>query len=498
MPRKFKEKTHNASKRDLLKRCICVVVILLLAFIASMQALNNPFRSNGMSIDASVFKYIGWRVTEGQIPYRDTFDHKGPLLYVINALGVMISYQHGVWVFEFIAIAVAFMYMFKMARLYCGRAASLVALVVCTVPLFKYFEGGNLTEEYALPFIAMSIYYFAYYFKTGKIGKLGLTLCGLSFGAVCMLRPNMTAIWIVMCLAVLIRVIRNNEWSELSRFIGWFVLGFAMVVVPLLAWLGANGALNDFVRDYITFNTSYVSVRERASTGAKISSLLYFMNEPILMIACGAMFYLCWVKKGYFNVAYLVYIVLSLILISISGQTYGHYGMVLVPMMMYPTALLLNRVIIESGKNAVGWFVVMLFAAQLVVPQWLNAMSDVVQQHRNLGKDYTSPEVIVISDYIRNTTKKSDKILAVGNMDVFYNYSRRQAATKYSYQMPVAGIDPAIEKDFRSEIVRAKPVVVILGKEDKSLDLSDFLAKYSYKEISPSGVSAYKVYRRAE
>ena len=49
--------------------------------------------------DSGVFLYIGSRILEGEVPYRGIWDHKGPLIYYINALGIALTpgSEYGVW-----------------------------------------------------------------------------------------------------------------------------------------------------------------------------------------------------------------------------------------------------------------------------------------------------------------------------------------------------------------------------------------------------------------
>ena len=65
-----------------------ILVILCLLFITFLICMLSPldiFTFNAASwIDSSVFKYIGWQMAEGQIPYLDMFDHKGLLIYFIK------------------------------------------------------------------------------------------------------------------------------------------------------------------------------------------------------------------------------------------------------------------------------------------------------------------------------------------------------------------------------------------------------------------------------
>ena len=79
---------------------ICAAIALL----SSLQLCTVPFFKGATETDASVFLYIGRRMHEGFMPYRDIFDHKGPILYLINWLGLFLHTDWapylGVWLLE--------------------------------------------------------------------------------------------------------------------------------------------------------------------------------------------------------------------------------------------------------------------------------------------------------------------------------------------------------------------------------------------------------------
>ena len=57
-----------------------------------MMSPLNPFVSNAVpGQDSSVFIYVGNILKRGLMPYKDTFDHKGPLLYLLEYAGLFIS-----------------------------------------------------------------------------------------------------------------------------------------------------------------------------------------------------------------------------------------------------------------------------------------------------------------------------------------------------------------------------------------------------------------------
>ena len=66
---------------------------LLAAFFAyagfiMLQSPNTIYSRVVEYTDSSVFQYIGKGILDGMVPYRDAFDHKGPILYLLNGAEV--------------------------------------------------------------------------------------------------------------------------------------------------------------------------------------------------------------------------------------------------------------------------------------------------------------------------------------------------------------------------------------------------------------------------
>ena len=84
-----------------------VLIAALLLWLTALLILpSNPLdRLPGR--DNGVFLYGGQQILLGKIPYLDFWDHKGPLIHYINALGLYLGngYRWGVWGIEFIFLA---------------------------------------------------------------------------------------------------------------------------------------------------------------------------------------------------------------------------------------------------------------------------------------------------------------------------------------------------------------------------------------------------------
>ena len=60
-------------------------LIILLLILLLQLALRIPFLSEPLERDEGAYGYIGQRILAGELPYRDVFDHKTPVVYYIYA-----------------------------------------------------------------------------------------------------------------------------------------------------------------------------------------------------------------------------------------------------------------------------------------------------------------------------------------------------------------------------------------------------------------------------
>lgn len=453
------------------------VFVAFCGFIMALNASNNPFHIGNTYTDSSVFNYVARVIVRGGMPYRDTFDHKGPLIYLIDAFGLLINEQIGVWLMELITILIAFLFTYKIARLVgCNELASCAVVAVNVLTLSYYFEGGNLVEEYACAFITISLYIFLKFFISGKVKSIDLIICGASFAAVCLLRINMIALWVVMCIGVLIDCLKQGKAKEIIGFVFWFLIGTVIIVAPIMIWLVINDAFQPFIEDYFLFNFMYSSDADRASTTNVIKAILTFSCGGPMIIGVPAMLYYCIYKRKLLDWLALGVLALSLLMMCISGQTYGHYGMILCPIITYAVARFLSVFTElvkpwERGKVAacsisLAFAFIMLFSrTELEVAR--NVVKAAIRYN-------PSTDVHSIVAIVEENTGNDDTISVCGNRDIIYLLSDRQSVSKYSYQSPIAKVNPHIMQEYLADI---------RGKEAKMIIIDE--GSFLYSDISP-------------
>lgn len=478
----------NTTQRTAFVETVSAILFAgIISFLFLLKSPLHPWISSTADTDSSVFKTIAMVMQNGGIPYRDSFDHKGPLLYVINYIGNLISSYKGVWVIEFISLTITLLMLYKIARLACKKSNSVVVVFTAVSLLFIYFEGGNLAEEYAMSFIAISLYLFLKFFLKNKISNIGIFASGFCFGAVLLIRPNMISIWIAMYIAVLFSFLRRKEWKGLLNFIIWSILGLIAIIIPFIIWLGMNNALEKCWEDYILFNMTYTSAEGgRALFPAKWSACFTFSDTAIFILSFFSLLFCRSDEEKSINFYYVLYLLLSLFLIGMSGMTYKHYGMILIPATVYPIARLFSHIEnigLPKLDGVLSMIVSLYLLCTFIAPDWIGLTKEIPQIYESKEDRHISSVVDTISNYIKENTDTEDRISVYGNWDIIYVISNRLHATDYSYVTPIGGICPKIYDDYFKQLEEELPPIIVIQKGYFDNRMARFLAENSYQQV---------------
>ena len=300
-------------------------------------------------------------------------------------------------------------------------------------------------------------------------------------GAVLMLRPNMISVWIVFAIAVLIDCIKKKRAADLGNFIIFFLLGFIIVVAPMLIWLAVKGCFGAFIENYIQFNMVYSSAKGQ---GDKWSAGFYFINKTLIVFSLLIVAYLCTVKDKFLHGTYLVYLFVTLLLISMSGMPYAHYGMILVPAVAFPVAALFELAASEKNSKTITLFMILYFVGAMAFPKWSVTAGELMNKYADRAMDNHSDMVKGICELIDENTTDDERISVYGNGDIIYLVSNRLHATRYSYQFPIGEIAPDIMDEYFEELENELPKVVVIWERQADERIEGFLSEHNYMEIS--------------
>ena len=443
-----------------------IVIPALISVSGTIISLfpGNPNNATLPSRDSGVFLYTGWRFISGDIPYRDVWDHKPPLIYFVDALGLGLTPDSlwGVWLLQFIFIFLTFFLIHKVLDRDFGIVAALAGSMALASGLLTLLEQGNVTEEYALVFQALCIWLFIRAQKNNFpvqdsfwIGILG----GLAFN----FKQTTIGVWIAYTLilfAVRIFQRRSPVPDFLSLFAGWLIPSIIFVI-----YFASQNALMDYWEQAFLYNFTYIGKHEG------IRRLIPVFFKGFLLLSQGGVLYLAtlgwlaglgyvWVNRKAtphpLILIALVSLPIEVILITISGRSIIHYYLTPLPVMAILTGALIYtaRRLLEKIPNASA----------------LNKYAPVI-------------------DYIAKNTEERDKVLIIGAESAINFLTRREAPTRYVYQYPLAllGRRPMFEEYF-NQILENKPVLIIDTRGRTRLDEKLYVPLQKRSEIVRAGV----------
>ncbi len=501
-------------------KTICVWLMCIAGSFAFLGASPlHPFRGADVLTDSAVFKTVAMMMKKGYMPYRDTFDHKGPLIYIINYLGNCILAYRGVFVIEWLFLAATFVCWFKLAKLVCEKGIAAAISVCCGAYVcYGYFEGGNLTEEYALLFISVALYIFVQYLLCDENtnSKLGMKIAisGFCFGMVCMLRINMVTVWVVFCAAITIKLLLEKEYVKFGRFVAYFLAGAMISLLPFCIWLIANGCFGNFIDAYFKFNMMYSkSGTGMGTTSGKFKTFFTFANQNLYIISIGVCVVLigtflnckrnvCKImetKIPFLALTYLVYLIFNLIMESLSGVVLGHYAIVSAPAVVLPVGMLFEicqgnyltlngnneeNVIGKGTGNSIAVILLALFLTGYMLPgRVLGCFADLADYAARRNEVNHAEITMNLRDVISTNTNHEDKITVYGNNDLLYVVSDRVHATRYSYQYPIGDVNEEILDEYFEDLAKEPPKLIAVCPGHLDERIEKFIDEYNYNLI---------------
>ena len=449
--------------------------------------------------DSAVFLSIGQEILRGGMPYRGLFDHKGPLIYLANALGQAAGGIVGVWLLELLALAGSLLFFYRTARLFAGRASAVLASAAVLFGCVPLLKGGNFAETYALPFQAATLYWFCKYLKQERFLSAAETArCGAEFGAVFLLRPNITGIWILFCAAVLADSAIRKRWRFLVSRAGAFLFGTAAVAAPVLLWLAAGGAFPDFIRQFWLYNLEYTGL---ASPERVLFAFRYFLGLSDYTFAALGVFLFLVIRpappfRRSWSGLFLLNLALGFLLAALPGRCDTHY-LISAAVGWFPALVWLAARLeqgVKEGRRKKRALVCAAVCAVLIFRPIRGALGDFslagwrAYQDR-LNPAACSPLVDPPLDetvrWIRNHTRPADTLAGYGENSIarILLYSGRRSAVKYIYcpslTPPIAG-NPLF-RDLLGRLQESRPAYLIRQKQI----LSDFDRTFATRDPFP-------------
>ena len=350
-----------------------VIFIISLFTILCFSTSTSPIYKNYYEDDSSIFIVMGKAMKQGLVPYKDVFDHKGPVFFAIQLLGQIIyEGRLGMFILQVISLFITNIFIYKNARFFCSKLKSIFTILISMCFFIFFIEEGNLSEEFSLPILAFGVYLTLRWIIKDKKANISLIypiVFGILFSLLAFIRLNNAIVICGLCFGIVIKLIREKRIKELFKCIIGFIIGSVIVIVPILIWYYSNDAINEML--YGTFVHNWIYLKNSDSQSYVVNKLTNLSTTIILMFVINKR-----LKNENKELRNIVYFAAILTVIMLMFQRdYAHYYLILIPIISIFIAVLLNLYENEDKEYKFIYNLIIIFICIIyILPGILNSM----------------------------------------------------------------------------------------------------------------------------
>ena len=375
-------------RKYLIRRTVIYILLsaFCVAFLLLLSASTSPLYGDYCDGDSSIFMVVGKAITQGRSVYRDVFDHKGPILFYLNALGFALTGgKSGVFIVQCVFLSLTAIFMYKTARIFTKTVRSLICVVFTILAFAATISDGNLSEEYCM--CVIPIYFAVKYFAIAENEPhppLYSAVYGACFAVCAFIRINNGVMIGGVVLVTLVTEFISGRAKSALINLAAVIGGMAAVAVPVCIFFAAKGLLGDMIFATFTFNFLY------AAEGAEqTTSLLSVLLNWTLPIIARVVISLIFAKRLGAKVASLITTVSVFALIpALMGFAYTHYYTTLIPLISLYCAVFF----FIATRHITFWSVLLCVAMMFPLSGYFVNMSGNVAHYADLLQRQQSPE----------------------------------------------------------------------------------------------------------
>lgn len=459
--------------------CICIL----------LQSPFAPFAKGIPDNDNSIFVTMAKNIIQGDILYKDITDHKGPVIFFVNALALMLFKGKliGIWVFEVLSMWLASFFMYRTARMKCSETVSLAVTILSLGFVVPLLMGGNLTEEWALPCISIAMYLFVKYLYGGNkpMPIFSLFVLSLTFLIAFLLKASYVGIWVGFGLVIMAKLLINKKYREF--FFDFFVVIFSMLIIllPIVLYFQKNEALGDAWYWMISYNIQYGDGLFIKTLSHWVRTLLGLKHIPIMVLIT---FCLILYKKDDHNMYVYSAYLLSFLITAFStaiGNRYEHYNIIFTPLFVYVYGTLFNFININTRLKEIVLLTLALGSGYLY-----SIKNSAICNYSNMYVERLMDKSMTmdIVEAIDANSSPGDYIIGDDITRSIYVYTHCKCVNKYMCN--------SYSHNVTDEIIVKKPTIVVRNSRHigTPLEVSETLMIEHYRFIVQHG--EYEVWRR--
>lgn len=433
------------------KSFIFFISLYLLSIILTMR-FNSYFIQPDK--DTGVFLYIGKLIAENKVPYKDSWDHKPPMIFFLN--GMLFKFlpneSKTIAIFETFWIFLSVLVIFNFSSHIWNLKTSVLVVLLFTVYFsnISFPESYGMTETYQVLPAILTIYFL--FLHSNKNSWFYVFLSGVF--AVLSFLFKQTGMSVFLPALFYIFTKENIVFNLIVFFCG----SLSLLIVILLYFFINNG-LSDFFSQVFIYNFYYITLLKEPFL-VNITNSFIFKRPILLYLSTGSLFLFLintFLKKSYIQnkklfIILLIWLLSDMFFISLSKRFYNHYFVQVIPVMVLLSGFLFDFIIKNCKIYILIVLIIMIFIISGATSHLEYNLRYILKNKNYINKFLFNFSVPLdnneIISWILNNTDKKDKIYFWGTETRLNFITKRDCPSKYSYIYPLINYKYAKKNDF--------------------------------------------------
>ena len=481
------------------KIILFISMAVLILLLTSKYSIFYPFNDWQ---DSNSFMTVARSMLNGKIVYKDIVEQKGPILYLIYMIGELLTIGciSGIFILEILSLSIVFYYAYKIMNLFVNTKYDylfipIFGVFICTS--YSFVHGGS-AEEFCLPFLMISLYYFLYHFIKKELSYKQILVNGIISMMVALIKFSLLGFWFGFMAIIFFNLIFKKEYKKAFISCAVFLFGMFIIGSICISYFLFNSALNEFIYSYFLINAgSYAKESSNIFTRIFRCFVEGFVNlgrnigflilSPILIYSIFKIF-----KENKLKIAVILIFLLLFLGIYIGLRSYKYYTIPL--LVFYIFVFIYVNIKFKNKINEIKVNNVILITVYVLVIGLSSYMFANYRSYLFTNKnDYAQFRIAnIIKENSTNPT-----ILNYGSLDYgFYNILGIIPNCKYFHRMNIPYEKLSDNYDVQKKyIINGMVDYVIIGiRKDNKKVLEDFEFILNNYEIIYEDDQVYEKY----
>jgi len=426
---------------------------VLLAFLLSSSPLLQGWNAH-YHMDAQVYLYAARQILEGKVLYRDFFDHKGPMMYVPEVLGLACSgtRTQGIWVLNFLMLLFGFVPLLRLLMQRSGILIGVVASLCWVAWLYRFMTVGDLLPElYGSVFFSLCLFFTLRIVLQEDWHRWHAFAFGVVSSCLLLLKLNFLLLLVPMglwCLAATLKQARADRWSL------FYLVGFLILPALFTRYFIALKSMPQALEAIWRFNVNYIQQNPLSWQGSLLDVLFYQKDMMLWMVVLSIPLVWAWFRRErrmpLFLLSSLGVAVLTLVAMPGRGNESRHYLMILAPLMAVWAYWIFPHL-----KERVQW-TALLPALYFLYPMLPDVWH---QRHRSL----VAPDAC--EHYLLAHAGRKESLQVMGSASLLYVRTGLHPRSRFYYTYPIlSGAANPLRREWESSLEVNAPDWVLVEK----------------------------------